>query len=285
MFAFVALAGVRQGCPLSSTIFVIVTDCICSALIERLGPGSLLRMYSDDICISYKDFCSCAARIARTFDVVGRVSCLYLNGKKCVIVPVRKLTHDFVKTWVKVQVTLWRDFKVCSCAKYLGFLIGPGAGDQDWARVLDKICHTSKFIKGLGLPRFFVFSLFQMFGVSQLQFVAQLRVPSKTINGVDVRVVRDLIGGPGLWAPCCLFRNFKSAGFPIEIQLLRAPHAPQWPELDLLPSSRTSPWLVALTAASNMFRPYSFTPIRSGETLVRCSRYKGLLRTSPTVTS
>ena len=221
MFAFVALAGVRQGCPLSSTIFVIVTDCICNALIWRLGPGSLLRMYADDICISYRDFFLHAARIARTFDVIGQISCLYLNGKKCVIVPVGKLTIDFVRAWVKVNVTLWRDFKVCSCAKYLGFLIGPGAGNQDWVRVLDKIRQTSKFIRGLGLPKLFAFSLFQMFGVSQIQFVAQLRVPPKSIDGVDVSVVRDLIGGPGLWAPCCLFRNFKVVGFPVEIQSLK----------------------------------------------------------------
>ena len=54
-FTFVALAGVRQGCPLSSTIFVIVTDCICSALVVRLGTGGLLRMYADDSGISFKD--------------------------------------------------------------------------------------------------------------------------------------------------------------------------------------------------------------------------------------
>ena len=141
----------------------------------------------------------CAARIARNFDVVGRVSCLYLNGKNCVVAPVGKLTLEFVRAWVKVNGTLWRDFEVCPCAKYLGCLIGPGADDQDWARVLDKICQTCKFIRGLDLSRFFASSLFQMLGVSQVQFVGQLRVPPETIHGVGVRVARDLIGGPGLW--------------------------------------------------------------------------------------
>jgi hypothetical protein len=108
-----------------------------------------------------------------------------------------------------------------SCAKYLGFFIGPGAGNQDWDRVLDKVCQLSKFIRELGLPKFFSLYLFQMFGVSQVQFVAQLRVPPKKIGAVDVKIVRDWIGGPGLWAPCNLFRNLKSVGFPIEIVSLR----------------------------------------------------------------
>ena len=50
-----------------------------------------------------------------------------------------------------------------SCAKYLGFMIGPGAGNQDWDRVLGKVGQLSKFIRELGLLKFFSFSLFQMF--------------------------------------------------------------------------------------------------------------------------
>eukprot|EP00973_Karenia_brevis_P036622 5047451-Karenia_brevis.AAC.1 len=48
-FAFVAAAGVRQGCPLSSTIFILVTDCILTALAQTLDPGDILRGYADDI--------------------------------------------------------------------------------------------------------------------------------------------------------------------------------------------------------------------------------------------
>ena len=48
-FAFVAASGVRQGCPLSSVLFILVTDCILTALCQTLGPRDILRGYADDI--------------------------------------------------------------------------------------------------------------------------------------------------------------------------------------------------------------------------------------------
>ena len=41
-FAFVVLAGVRQGCPLSSTLFILVTDCILNAICQNLGPKDIV---------------------------------------------------------------------------------------------------------------------------------------------------------------------------------------------------------------------------------------------------
>ena len=46
---FQALSGVRQGCPLSATIYVIVTDSIIRFLLTRLSPWDCLRAYADDL--------------------------------------------------------------------------------------------------------------------------------------------------------------------------------------------------------------------------------------------
>ena len=48
-FVFVAESGVRQGCPLSSIIFVLVTDCINRALQHFLGENGDVFIYADDM--------------------------------------------------------------------------------------------------------------------------------------------------------------------------------------------------------------------------------------------
>ena len=49
-FAFIGLAGVRQGCPASSTLFVIVIDPIIRALLMRLPRSCLFRAYAGENC-------------------------------------------------------------------------------------------------------------------------------------------------------------------------------------------------------------------------------------------
>ena len=83
VYVFTALSGVRQGCPLSSTIFVIVTDCILRALQDCISSSDLLRAYADDIGMVMKNFWDGAGLVMQMFEVIGRIANLKLNHKKC----------------------------------------------------------------------------------------------------------------------------------------------------------------------------------------------------------
>ena len=75
---------------------------------------------------------------------------------------------------------------------------------------MKRLVETSSFVKGLGQPKLFAFALFQMFGYSQVQFVAQLRPPCRALRRIELQIIRDLIGGPGLWAPAELFYHLAA---------------------------------------------------------------------------
>eukprot|EP00973_Karenia_brevis_P003322 458117-Karenia_brevis.AAC.1 len=50
--AFAVQAGVKQGCPLSPILFVMVTDPFLCAMRSMLSPRSCLRAYADDIAVT-----------------------------------------------------------------------------------------------------------------------------------------------------------------------------------------------------------------------------------------
>ena len=79
----------------------------------------------------------------------------------------------------KVVIPTWGMFSVRPFGKYLGFMLGPGAKNQEWDSIMVRVLEVARFIKTLGLPKFQAFLLYQMIGVSQLQFVAQLRSPPR----------------------------------------------------------------------------------------------------------
>ena len=220
-FAFVARAGVRQGCPLSSTIFVIVTDCMIRALISVIGCGDILRGYADDIALVVSRIWDVGPRISTVFEVIGRVSQLHLNGKKCVFIPLWHYNAQKVALNLEQYIPHWRNFLIRSFGKYLGFLIGPGAINQEWDCILSKILDAATLIKSLGLPKLQGLFLYQMLGASQVQFVAQLRSPPRGMRRFELGAMRSLIGGPGLWASAEMFHNLKEqCGFPVSIQAL-----------------------------------------------------------------
>ena len=87
-FAFVAMAGVRQGCPLSSTIFVIITDCIMRALHSAVKSRDIVRGFADDLATVVDSVWESGPRLCSVFIRIERISRLSLKGKKCVDSPV-----------------------------------------------------------------------------------------------------------------------------------------------------------------------------------------------------
>eukprot|EP00972_Heterocapsa_arctica_P056222 8295167-Heterocapsa_arctica.AAC.1 len=67
MFAFTGGAGVRQGCPASSSLFVVVTDPIVRALLLRIPRNCMLRAYADDIALVLTNFWLQAPAVALMF--------------------------------------------------------------------------------------------------------------------------------------------------------------------------------------------------------------------------
>ena len=67
---------------------------------------------------------------------------LTLKTIKCLIVPLCQLSekrrNDIIK-WIARNIPEWREFRVDSCTKLLGFYIGPDAGRVNWTEQAQKI--------------------------------------------------------------------------------------------------------------------------------------------------
>ena len=190
---------------------IIATDCIIRAIASTLSGDEMVRAYADDIAVVARCFQNACLRLVPIFRCVQKCSCLALNPKKCVLVPLwPESNRDTLRGWINLYHPEWADMRVESFAEYLGFCIGPGSAHKEWQKVMRKVLEASSFIKALGMPKIYSLRLMHMFGYSQLQFVAQLRSPCRALRRIELQTIRDIIGGPGLWASCDLFFHLRA---------------------------------------------------------------------------
>jgi hypothetical protein len=72
--------GIRQGCPLSPLIFVVVVDVLLRRLVEVLGEEGCARAFADDTAAVVDDFFG-------LFDEYAAISGLFLNYAKTIVIP------------------------------------------------------------------------------------------------------------------------------------------------------------------------------------------------------
>ena len=148
-FAFTSRSGVRQGCPLSSVLFLLVTDCILRALQASMVKPGMLRGYADDLVILMNDFWKSIGTLALQFKFIASISNLCLNIAKCVLVPLWKYNRKHLKDLLTESVPFWSSLDVASYAKYLGVLLGPGAGKLSTEKALNRYSKKCSFISSM----------------------------------------------------------------------------------------------------------------------------------------
>ena len=156
--------------------------------------------------------------------MIGRISALRLNGKKCICVPLWKnFDSSEVSLFFDNFVPLWKEFKIQGYGKYLGFIVGPLADNREWDSIADCMREVTALVKGLGLPKLHTLILFNILAVSRALFVAQLRGPSKSFTKRFNEMAVSILGGPGSWVPSMMPYALKGkCGFPIEIKHIDA---------------------------------------------------------------
>ena len=91
----------------------------------------------------------------------------------------------------------WKSCVLSSHGKYLGFSLGPGAGDLSWEGPRQKYIQRFEYIKHLhlGLPA--SIPMYNSLAVSILGFLAQLLDPPAIILDTERLMLRKLVAGPG----------------------------------------------------------------------------------------
>ena len=118
-------AGVKQGCPLSPTLFILLMDVLhdmitCTTKVH-------IRLYADDVAIGARNLIPHLPALKRCFQIFAKATGLHLNAAKTV----------FVATGGRSQLRAaldnmgWEDMLIVGSTKYLGIPIGHAASLDD----------------------------------------------------------------------------------------------------------------------------------------------------------
>ncbi len=100
---FDILCGVRQDCPISPFLFVLVTELLSLSIVQNLelegisvlGREMKISQLADDTTLFLKD----ESQVSKALDLIYNCSCasgLKLNVSKCEIMPVHDLNNDSI---------------------------------------------------------------------------------------------------------------------------------------------------------------------------------------------
>ena len=127
--SFLASTGIRQGCPLSPPIFVLVADLLLRKLRNTLGDNGVARAFADDTAVTLKTI----ATMPAVMDVFKQYSSsqLVLNFQRTMVIPLfypeaLDTAADEIRRILPTRVGLTYGKK----ALYLGIRLGPDSIDQ-----------------------------------------------------------------------------------------------------------------------------------------------------------
>ena len=203
LFLFIFGCGVLQGCPLSGALYVVGTDAALRALDSRLralGLG-LVRAAADDIGAALNDIRGLGV-MRPIFIILVRAARLSLKPLKCVLVPLATKctphTRKIIRQWLVSHCPSWVHFEIKGSARYLGFILGPEAGESCWGWDLPliKFKGRTSTIAASAAPAVLTTAMFNQRAVPVLQFVAQLCPPPWSLRRAETWACNKV-----LWFP------------------------------------------------------------------------------------
>ena len=194
-------SGVRQGCPLSGLLFAICADVLLTRIQSVLTKGhELVRAFADDTAAVVHDYVTTLPVLSILFDEYEQISRLMLNISKTVFIPLWPLSSSRgLRSLIQELCPLWKDIRICSKAKYLGFMIGPDAKNDSWSKPLDKYNQRVAEWENAQCGIFWNSVYYNIFVVTTLEFVAQLADIPDTVMEAERQAMRRMARGPGNW--------------------------------------------------------------------------------------
>lgn len=206
--------GVKQGCPLSGTLFAMAVDPLLRRLAQ--GPGPLQQWvfaYADDLAIVFRALCVGLARLLPVFVVWGRISGLRLRPDKSVVVPLCARPFAEVRRELAEVSVEAGEMSIQPAARYLGVVLGPEASEQQWNSVVPKLLPRARdvFHTGRGLPSRLL--LFRTHVASMIQFKFQFVAASSVLVAAFRRALQSITGAPWMALPPIVLEEGRTLGF------------------------------------------------------------------------
>jgi hypothetical protein len=124
---------------------------------------------------------------------------LALNVPKCVLIPLWPTDNEQLSKDIGTHFEYWGNVAVRGHGKYLGFEIGPEAGDLSWQQPLKKFSKAAKFWGNAGLGFHFGAAAYGTYVLPILGYVAQLCTPPPEAYEAEDAALRNILPGPYRW--------------------------------------------------------------------------------------
>ena len=191
-------AGIRQGCPLSPLLFAVCGDLLVRRL-RSACPESLVRAYADDLAVVTRKWRAMLTAARPVFDDFAAASGLFLNLGKTVFIPLGDDNVDTFRRDLGVVCPGWGGALVQMQAEYLGFTLGPEAGDKGWTNAFAKARLRARLWSSLGLGLHLTAVAYETYISSVLGFLLQLEVLPSSWPELEAAIFRNLVPSPGYW--------------------------------------------------------------------------------------
>ena len=107
---------------------------------------------------------------------------------------------ELMKHRLKEQVPRWQSMSLNWHGVYLGFVVGPGKGDQSWIKPSRKYVDRCSIWAGRGHGLQYSALTYNTFAVSTLSYVAQLEQPPDWLYEEERMALKKVASGPRDWA-------------------------------------------------------------------------------------
>jgi hypothetical protein len=187
VFGFAVLAGVRQGCPLSGSLFAlcfhaIIVDLQLRVVHQSFVVSARIFAYADDLGIVLQDMWLMMPMLYESLRSAGRATNLHINVKKTRVLPLwRAPDLEIGRRRLSAGWPAWAKFIFTLEHEYLGILVGPSATNvKRW------ICAVLKFesrvvsIAQMGVAWPTAILLYNLFAMPVLSYIAQV-VPTDAL--------------------------------------------------------------------------------------------------------
>jgi len=218
---FEMTSGVRQGCPLSPLLFVLVTDVLLRRL-QTSFPRCVPRAFADDNAMVVSNLWQEAPGILSVYREFEGMSNLKLNLAKTVIIPLWPCDVNSVKRTIRNDMPQWASAAVELCGPYIGFQVGPRRVGTEWTKALVKYSDRAKVWSSLHLGMQYNARVYNTFVCTVLAYLWQVcELPSR-ILAAEGKALAMFTPGPGSWRKAVDLYNLTDLiCFPVAFQSIR----------------------------------------------------------------